>query len=388
MGQAKVRLLKSMRDLTVKTNQLIETIYDTSLDHSLWGPVQRELCEVTGGIGSHILLFDNKRAPIETLIHSSADPAAAKMMEDDYFHWYHQFDDYRIAQAIENGKSLAVTNDELTPDSKKASCPLYNEYFRYYDVQEQLIFGTQLKNGSSLAIVHARPRDYGEYSELERELFVHLSNHVVRATEIAQRFNRTFSESSDLLEIVSYEDRGILVVDRSMNVLWMNSFAETELLSSPALKVVRSRLLMDDRESFEQFSNLVQSACLLSQSDKKRCGFMPLRIGDTSYAMTVLSSSVRASIFSDRTPVAVIVLQDPRLVSEPDIKILQGFFGFTPAEAKLARGISTGLSPKEYAEQSGLTLNTVRSTLKIVLMKAHCNKQAELVRIVSSLAGK
>ena len=249
-------------------------------------------------------------------------------------------------------------------------------------------FGTPLKNGNSLAIVHARPRDLGAHSDQERKLFVHLSNHVVRATEIAQRFNRTFSESNELLEIVSYEDRGIFVVDKSSNVLWMNKFAQAEFSSTNELKIIRNKLALNDRLASEKYFNFVQSACRHSQNAKDRCGFMPLKVGNTNYAMTVLSSSIRNSVFSDRTPVAIIVLQDPRLIKQPQQSMLQSFFGFTPAEAKLALGIATGLSPKEYSEANSLTLNTVRSTLKFVLMKAECNKQSELVRIVSALSEK
>jgi len=292
------------------------------------------------------------------------------------------------ANAIKNGRGVAVTNDELTPNEKKSNCPLYNEYFRYYDVQEQLIFGTPLKNGNSLAIVHARPRGLGCHSDYERELFIHLSNHVVRATEIAQRFNRTFSESNDLLEIVSYEDRGVLVVDKSSNVLWMNRFAESNFSSSSELKIVRNKLTLNDRDSSETLSSYIKSACCLSHNHKNRCGFMSLSINDIDYATTIISSSLRTSVFSDRTPVGIVVLQDPRLISEPDVKILQNFFGFTPAEAKLGLGIAKGLSPKEYSVTNGLTLNTVRSTLKIVLMKAECNKQSQLVRIINALASR
>ena len=136
--------------LSQRSIDLVDSIYDTQMDPSLWVRVQSDICDATGGVGSHILLFDENRAPIETLIHSSADQSAAAMMEEDYFHWYHQFDDYRIARAVMNGRRLAVTNDEITPDNKKRTCPLYNEYFRYYDVQEQLIFGTPLSNGLSL----------------------------------------------------------------------------------------------------------------------------------------------------------------------------------------------------------------------------------------------
>jgi len=169
---------------------IVDAIYDTQMSPELWPEVQKQMCAITGGIGSHILRFDKDNTPLETLIHSSADQTAAQMMEDDYFNWYHQFDDNRIETAIRKGRRAVSTYDELNANDKKKSCVLYNEYFRYYDVQEQLIFGTPLSDGSSLAIVHARPSDMGYYRRDEKQLFGWLAQHVMRATELGSRVNK------------------------------------------------------------------------------------------------------------------------------------------------------------------------------------------------------
>lgn len=371
--------------LSQSTINLVDSIYDTQMDPNLWVPVQRQLCASTGGVGSHILLFDENRAPIETLIHSSADQSAAAMMEDDYFHWYHQFDDYRIAQAVLNGRHVAVTNDEITPDGKKRTCPLYNEYFRYYDVEEQLIFGTPLSNGSSLAVVHARPRDMGIHSEEERQLFVWLSQHVMRATELSVRLNKTFDGSNDLLEIISQDNRAVVVVDKDNRLLWMSDNARRGVLSTSDIRVVRNKLVFESQEQSVKVEKLVSAACDLSNRNKNRCGFLSLSVGGVNYALSVLSSSAQTSLFSSSTPVAVLVFQDPLSISLPRPEVIQMYLGLTPAEVELSLGLAKGYSLNEYAEATSRSVHTVRSALKIIMTKAGVRKQSDLIQLIRGL---
>ena len=59
--------------------------------------------------------------------------------------------------------------------------------------------------------------------------------------------------------------------------------------------------------------------------------------------------------------------------------------GLTPAEARVAEMVGGGCSPRQTAEGLGLTLNTVRSALKVAFEKLGINRQAELARIVARL---
>lgn len=368
-----------------KTSKLVESIYDTQLNPGKWAQVQKDLCAATGGVGSHILLFDENRSPLETLIHSSADQSAAVMMEEDYFHWYHQFDDYRIAKAIENGRQIAVTNDEITPDDKKETCPLYNEYFRYYDVQEQLIFGTSISQGKSLAVVHARPQDMGLHTKEERSLFVWLCQHVMRSVELNLKFNSAFEGKFDLFDIVSRDDKEILVLDKDCNIHWMNAGANKKLFCSSQLRIVRNKLVFQDSRVSNKVQKLVSEACVLSSKSKERCGFFKAEIDLTTYAISVFSTSLDISLFSSSTPVAVLVFQDPLSISLPSPQVIRSYLGLTKAECDLSLGLAKGYSLNDYAELNELSIHTVRSSLKKIMSKANVHKQTELIQLMRGL---
>lgn len=378
-------MLIKMKGVGDQANDLVGRIYDTCIEPDSWSQVQEKMCAITGGVGSHILLFDSKRNPLETLIHSALDERAARMMEEDYFHWYHQFDDYRIAAAIENGSNVVVTNDELTPADKKKNCPLFNEYFRYYDAEEQLIYGSKISGNSSLAIVHARSRSAGIHTQAERDLFLYLSNHIRRAMEMRQRLRSTSCLQSSLVDILSYERHSVVVVDRNKSIVWANDHAHGCLLNGSFVKQVNGCLSVEDQEQNKKVDNLIQQAIELSCSEHTRCGFMRMENGRSPMLLTVFSSSIDRAIFSDSCPVAILIFSAPFTVDTPALELIQNYFKLTPAEARLAYGLAEGKTIAECAIEYNIKISTARSSLKVVMNKMGCRRQPELVRMVLAL---
>ncbi|MBC7478002.1 MAG: helix-turn-helix transcriptional regulator [Pseudorhodobacter sp.] len=76
------------------------------------------------------------------------------------------------------------------------------------------------------------------------------------------------------------------------------------------------------------------------------------------------------------------LLSDPLADSRasPRVELLQ-LLNLTPAEARVASAVGSGLAPREAALRLGLREATVRSTLKVVFSKLGVGRQAELVRL-------
>lgn len=78
----------------------------------------------------------------------------------------------------------------------------------------------------------------------------------------------------------------------------------------------------------------------------------------------------------------LVIITDPELSVEPDIDSLCHLFGFTRSEARLVRALVSGISLEDAADESGITVSTARSYLKLIFSKAGVNRQAELVQLV------
>jgi DNA-binding CsgD family transcriptional regulator len=82
---------------------------------------------------------------------------------------------------------------------------------------------------------------------------------------------------------------------------------------------------------------------------------------------------------------ALLVLSDLCRRSCPQAGVLSQTFGLSPAEARLASFIATGVSPEHAAEILGIARQTARNQLKAVFAKTETHRQSELVALLSQL---
>ena len=68
------------------------------------------------------------------------------------------------------------------------------------------------------------------------------------------------------------------------------------------------------------------------------------------------------------------------------VDLVQGVFALTPAEARVAALIGSGLSPRQTAKRLGITEGNVRTTLKHVFEKVGVSRQNELAALLAKLA--
>jgi PAS domain S-box-containing protein len=70
----------------------------------------------------------------------------------------------------------------------------------------------------------------------------------------------------------------------------------------------------------------------------------------------------------------------------PLTNLVERLFGLTPAEARVAALIGSGLSPRQAAEKLGISEGNVRTTLKHVFTKVGVSRQSELAVLLTKLA--
>jgi DNA-binding CsgD family transcriptional regulator len=88
-----------------------------------------------------------------------------------------------------------------------------------------------------------------------------------------------------------------------------------------------------------------------------------------------------------REPVALVLLNPVATgISIPPAPI-QAVFGLSPAEARMASALTAGRTLAEYANEAGLSRNTVRNQLSAVLAKTGTRRQTELVASMVATLG-
>ena len=58
----------------------------------------------------------------------------------------------------------------------------------------------------------------------------------------------------------------------------------------------------------------------------------------------------------------------------------------TPSEARVARSLASGKTVDEIATDGGVSRNTIRTHLSSVLEKTGCNRQADIVALLTAIS--
>ena len=181
-------------------------------------------------------------------------------------------------------------------------------------------------------------------------------------------------------------DAGLVGVDDSGKICFMNGVAESLLRSGQVLRIQDERIVAHDTRQTAALNELLKTATdpnlncdaggsLIARRDEHYLHLVvqPWRAGDR--------------LFPGRLK-AVVTISDPvaRLRSRADL--LSGLFGLTPAETRVSMLLTDGLDPSEIATRMRITTHTVRSHLKAIYGKTSVGRQSQLVRLISKLPGK
>src|SRR5712671_3041541 len=82
----------------------------------------------------------------------------------------------------------------------------------------------------------------------------------------------------------------------------------------------------------------------------------------------------------------VAFIIDPSELQLPSMVRLVALYGLTDAQAKVALEFASGKTYKQVARQLRISVETVRSHIKEIYPKTRVNRQADLVRLILSLA--
>jgi len=82
---------------------------------------------------------------------------------------------------------------------------------------------------------------------------------------------------------------------------------------------------------------------------------------------------------------AALVLTPVTAPQAPPVELVQSLFDLTPAEAQVARSLAAGETVDSIASVQGVSQNTIRSHVRSVLEKTGCNRQVDVVSLLTAI---
>lgn len=267
---------------------------------------------------------------------------------------------------------------DIYPDEEFRDDPFYREHI--YSRGLGWAAGTLFEMPSEERLLVSLERSYDRgpvEPAIVRQLDA-LRPHLARSALMAARLGieraRAASEALVTLGLPA------LVLDSQGRVLAVNALVE------PLTSFLRWRA-QDRIALLDNSANRLLTQAIASIAQAQATRSFPLRAMEAGAAMVAHVAPIRlaAHDFFSRSA-AVLILTPATTPRAPAVELVQSLFDLTPAEARVARDLTTGETAEEIASKRGVSVNTIRTHVRGVLEKTGCRRQAEVVALLGGLS--
>jgi len=366
--------------------RICELLYEAAVVSETWPKALAALADATGAVNAHFAVWNSRENKSDFFASAHRDPG----WETLYSTYYgaiapcrHLLDDRPVGEWIASHHyfdQAFVRKSEYFNDFLLRIGGLYSVKGR--------VFETPLRDTYAIAGVLRSPRAGPLDGDETARLTTSLNGHLRRAAALHHKLAAARPNGRLLEAAVDQLSFGILVVDGRGKVLTASQTAQDMLHTGDALIERNGVLKARHRDDNERLTHALAAVTQFKRLGASDCIRLSRQSGKPAYIAMVapLTEAVDlASMGGDQA--ALILINEPEQKGAPSLhKALEQAFGLTPAEARTAALVGSGLAPQDVADQLGITVGTVRCELKSVFEKLAISRQSELAALVVRLA--
>lgn len=357
-------------------SDLLLQLYATACEENGWTEFLRTLTREMRS-STAALMFHAKNGSVVHL-DWGIDPDATRLYEQHFW----QVDEWYLRARSKSHAGWVAPSQTLISTRELEKTEFYNDLLSHYDMVHQC--GAVLEHEDSrisvLSLIRgaaAEPFDNSEVTLLRA-----LIPHIQRAIQVYRKLSelelkkQTFAWS---LDKVSF---GIILLQQDGTVYFANRGA-LELASRANLDIRTKGISLVDSAQNRHLQALIASA----RVPRIHCaGGGLLKITSPSGEFPTLVSPLRLAQdrMIERNYVAIFISDPGATINVSDA--LQHLYQLTPAEVRVASALADGKGLPECAEIMRVSIETAKSQLKGIFQKTGTHKQAQLVRLLMSLA--
>lgn len=368
-------------------NALLRTIgaiHAAGLDAELWPQTLASVAQLLGSSAATLESYDQLSGRLLEL-HAFGIPPTE---QQDYFEHYAVINP-RAIYALRQPAIDLVWDYQVLDESAMDRDPYYSEFlsrteFRYF------LSGNLFRSTHSNSIVSVqRTRTQGHVETAEIALMQQLVPHFRQALDVATRLNRASAASHSLEDALGWLADGVALVRADGKIVYANDALQAICRRKDGLGLRKGTFEFAAHETSARFAAAVKAAVQLGSGSSTAAPTdvaVARGAGLPPYLLSVrpLRRKARGNDAGERA-VAMVFVRDPLSRNLAANEILREVFGFTNAEADLARALQSGASVTQYARGRSVSLNTIYTHLRRIKEKTHCTRMGELIRKLSDL---
>lgn len=354
-------------------SELIDRIYEAALIPENWPGILEEISTIAGCYGGTLFSMDAKQE-VRHIVTEQYKDVMNIFVRDD---WTKQ--NIRAQRLGKIRYPGFVTDLDLISIEEMDAHPFYTELIRPNGGGWAI--GTIIPIPSGDLLVFNLERRYA-MGPVQKELCARLDPlraHLARAGLLSVRLRMERARAM----VTALGEIGLpaAVIRANGNVLALND--AFQLLGKQIEVVAFDEIVITNPSSHALMKQSLSA--LREERDLSRVRSIPIPATSDQPALIAHLIPIKGAahdIFSRAFTILVVTpLHGPAAPSED---ILNGLFDLSPAEVKVAQGITSGKTIDDIAAELQLSSGTVRNQLKAVFAKTGTRRQAELVGLLSA----
>ncbi|MEX6505118.1 helix-turn-helix transcriptional regulator [Jiella sp. M17.18] len=367
-----------MLDRQSSLTQAIDRLYRTLDGETDWNDALGRCAEAVGAERFNILILGRDGS-----IHHETFPFHPEGAIDYVTNYADK--DVRVPRALARPSGLIETYDLMSEDEVK-TCPVHQEFYRAHPECWNTLMAVNRSAEAIIAPVAHRSARHGAFAPEERRALAVVAGHVVRVAQLRQMIVPSVLSSDGTLAVLDSLDEALVLFDDAGRVCHVNP---------------RAAALIDRGDA------LVLRGGVLAARDPVAAGALVRAMGQAVLFLAgrglALPEPVAVPRGLERSPLlvrffaapagerggpncGVLRIADPDAARLPSIATIRLATGLTQAESALALAIFRGLTIREFADQSGLSEQTLRSRLKRICEKLGVRRQVEIATRIAAIA--
>lgn len=348
--------------------RLVDEIYEAALVPDRWGDVLQRVGDVSGSAAGGLITIDPKQRP-RAMSTESYRPIYESFQRGEFF----RYENVRAERAAARRHPGFLRDIDLCTLEELASDQLYRAFLHPHGLGWTV--GTLVGTPTHDMVIFdfARRTDDGPFDLDQVAALDALRPHLARAAFLAARLGL---------------ERSATMAD-AMTVLGLPAAVlgpyATIVATNPAFEAVAARvepMLRGKKVGGIMFGSETPDPRILTSRS------IPIAGTGHEPPLVVHLLPVRRGardVFSGASAIAVVTaIATP---AAPSVEIIATLFDLSPAEARVAQAIAEGKTIERHAEETGLSIETVRKQVKNAMAKTDTHRQVDLVRLLLGASG-
>ena len=361
------------------------SLYDAMLDDTYWPATSALIDEACGSTGNALLVGEGPKDDIRVLFVGLYYRGQRREdLEREYLEIYHPIDE-RVPRFRQLPDSRLVHVTDLYTAEELKTSPTYNEIMLRGKQQDSLNVRMDGPDGSHMSWGIGDPVASDGWASPQVAMVRALLPHIRQFVRVRQALVRAEAHNTTVAALLDNPRIGVLHLDRRGQIIAANDRARSLLRHGDGLSeedgALRARAPGDQFRLQQLMTDALPTSGAVTVGGSMRLGRSS---GLPPFVVHVKPVGVPHPDYGARHVSALVLIVDPGRRIDPGL--VATTLGLTPMESQVAVWLAEGKSVQDMAEATRHTRDAIYWHLKHIYKKQSISRQADLVRLVLSIA--